>query len=192
MPHIAPQTAGVNSPPTPYYVDESTTLYLGRCEDVLPRLEPVDHIITDPPYSEKVHKTVRSSKLKAGHPKERGNWHRNVDLGFVHLSPELREVCAMEFARLARRWVLVFSDVEGAPAWWDDLTVAGLEYVRTGFWHKPGGTPQFSGDRPANAVEAITICHPKGRKRWNGGGGFGFWSVPIVQNRGDTLFGGVA
>lgn len=186
MSTIVPEPAPPQVQPEPYYSDDLVTLYLGRCEDVLPTLAPVDHIITDPPYSQKVHAAVRSSKLKEGHPKERGNWHRNVDLGFVHLSPDLRALCGREFARLAKRWVLVFSDVEGAPGWWADLTGNGLDYVRTGFWHKPGATPQFSGDRPANAVEAITICHPKGRKRWNGGGNFAFWSVPIVQNRGDV------
>lgn len=171
---------------TPYYADDSVTLYLGDCREVLPTLEQVDHIITDPPYSEHTHKAVRSSKVKAGHPKERGNWERNVDLGFVHLSPELRALCSAEFARLAQRWVLVFSDLESAHLWRDDLTSDGLDYVRTGIWHKTGSTPQFSGDRPATAVETITICHPKGRKRWNGGGGHAFWSVSIVQNRGDV------
>lgn len=81
-------------------------------------------------------------------------------------------------------WVLVFSDIESDHLWRGDLTAAGLDYVRTGVWHKVGSTPQFSGDRPATAVEAITICHPKGRKRWNGGGSHAIWSVPIVLDRG--------
>lgn len=172
---------------TPYYEDDLVTLYHGRCEDVLPTLEAVDHVITDPPYSEHVHGNARSSRMQSAN--DRGGRYgadtrRNVDLGFDHLTPELREVCAREFARLARRWVLVFSDVESPHLWRDDLVSAGLDYVRTGFWHKVGCTPQFSGDRPATAVEAITICHPKGRKRWNGGGSHAFWSVPIVLDRG--------
>lgn len=44
-------------------------------------------------------------------------------------------------------------------------------------------TPQFTGDRPATGFEAITICHPKGKKRWNGGGSHAVWSYPIVLNR---------
>jgi len=170
---------------TPYYTDESVTLYLGKCEDILPTLEPVDHIITDPPYSEHTHKSVRSAKMQAN---DRGGKYgadtrRVVDLGFDHLTPELREFCAEQFARLARRWVLVFSDVESDHLWRSDLTDAGLDYVRTGAWHKVGSTPQFSGDRPATAFEAITICHPKGKKRWNGGGSHAWWSVPIVLDR---------
>jgi site-specific DNA-methyltransferase (adenine-specific) len=35
---------------TPYYADEWVTLYHGDCRDVLPTLEPVDLVLTDPPY----------------------------------------------------------------------------------------------------------------------------------------------
>lgn len=171
----------------PYYADDLVTLYHGKCEDVLPTLEPVDHVITDPPYSEHVHGAARSSRMQSAN--DRGGRYgadvrRNVDLGFAPLTPELRALCAAEFARLSRRWVLVFSDVESAPLWRDDLTTAGLDYVRTGAWIKVGATPQFSGDRPATGFEAITICHPKGRKRWNGGGKHGVWTHPIVLDRG--------
>ena len=171
----------------PYYSDDVVTLWHGRCEDVLPALEQVDHIITDPPYSEHVHGNARSSRMQSA--SDRGGRYgadtrRNVDLGFDHLTSELRAACGEQFARLARRWVLVFSDIESGHLWRDDLTANGLDYVRTGIWHKVGCTPQFSGDRPATAAETITICHPKGRKRWNGGGGHAFWSVPIVLERG--------
>jgi site-specific DNA-methyltransferase (adenine-specific) len=173
----------------PYYQDESVTLYHGRCEDVLPSLREVHHVITDPPYSEHVHSNARSSRMKPAN--DRGGKYgadsrRNVDLGFDALTPELRAFCAEQFARLARRWVLVFSDIESDHLWRDNLTSAGLDYCRTGIWHKLGSTPQFSGDRPATAVEAITICHPSGRKRWNGGGSHALWAVPIVLDRGGT------
>jgi|SRR5262245_17461097 len=34
----------------PYYTDEYVTLYHGNCLDVLPQLEVVDLVVTDPPY----------------------------------------------------------------------------------------------------------------------------------------------
>lgn len=173
----------------PYYQDEHVTLWHGKAEDVLPTLGQVDHVITDPPYSEHVHGAVRSSRMQSAN--DRGGRYgadsrRNVDLGFAHLTPELRAFCAAEFARLARRWVLVFSDTESSHLWRDDLTANGLDYVRTGAWIKVGSTPQFSGDRPATGFEAITIAHPKGRKRWNGGGKHAVWTFPIVLDRGRT------
>lgn len=170
----------------PYYSDSSVTLYHGDCRDVLPLLDTVDAVITDPPYSEHTHKSVRSAKMLAN---DRGGRYgadtrRAVNLGFDSLTPELRAFCAAEFARLARRWVIVFSDVESDHLWRTDLVTAGLDYVRTGAWIKVGSTPQFSGDRPATGFEALTICHPIGRKRWNGGGRHAVWSVPIVSDRG--------
>lgn len=170
----------------PYYTDDLVTLYHGDCLDVLPSVDRVDAIVTDPPYSERTHSNVRSSKMRAN---DRGGRYgddtrRVVDLGFEHMNEPLRDACAEHFARLASRWVLVFSDVESDHLWRSALTAHGLDYVRTGAWVKVGSTPQFSGDRPATAFEAITIAHPKGRKRWNGGGKHALWSVPIVLDRG--------
>lgn len=169
-----------------YYENDWVTLHHGEAEDVLLTLDAVDHFIADPPYSEHVHGAARSSRMNSAN--DRGGKYgadvrRNVDLGFVHLSDELRTFLAEEAARLTRRWVLVFSDTEGAHLWADELGRAGLDYVRTGAWIKRGSTPQFSGDRPATGHESITICHPKGRKRWNGGGAHAIWDVPIVLNR---------
>jgi len=35
---------------TPYYQDDACTIYHGDCRDILPGLEPVDLVLTDPPY----------------------------------------------------------------------------------------------------------------------------------------------
>lgn len=169
----------------PYYEDESATVYLGDYRDVLPELEGVDAVICDPPYSEHTHGNIRSAKMMAN---DRGGKYgsdtrRNVELGFDSLNAVDRAFLATQFSRLSRRWVLVFSDVESDHLWRDDMIEAGLDYVRTGAWIKTGSTPQFSGDRPATGFEAITIAHPKGRKRWNGGGSHAVWNVPIVLNR---------
>ncbi|MFI5839436.1 DNA-methyltransferase [Catenuloplanes sp. NPDC051500] len=36
----------------PYYADATTTLYLGDMRDIVPRLDPVDLVLADPPYAE--------------------------------------------------------------------------------------------------------------------------------------------
>jgi site-specific DNA-methyltransferase (adenine-specific) len=36
--------------PTPYYQDSHCVIYHGDCLDILPHLEPVDLVLTDPPY----------------------------------------------------------------------------------------------------------------------------------------------
>ena len=35
---------------TPYYQDDYCTIYRGDCREILPLLEPVDLVVTDPPY----------------------------------------------------------------------------------------------------------------------------------------------
>jgi DNA modification methylase len=169
---------------TPYYEDASVRLYLGDCREVLPQLEPVDHVITDPPYSEHVHSKSRAGArvlTEGGHD---AAFFRAADFGFDAMTPELMALVACEASRLSRRWVLVFSDAESTTAWREALTSAGLDYCRTGAWVKLNATPQFTGDRPAVGYEAITMAHPKGRKRWNGGGTHGVWTHAIAQNRG--------
>jgi hypothetical protein len=51
-------------------------------------------------------------------------------------------------ARLARRWILVFCQVEAAMKWRAALEAGGAVYKRTCQWIKPDGKPQYSGDRP--------------------------------------------
>jgi adenine-specific DNA-methyltransferase len=36
--------------PKPYYQDDAVTIYHGDCREILPRIEPVDLVLTDPPY----------------------------------------------------------------------------------------------------------------------------------------------
>lgn len=174
----------------PYYQDGSVTLYHGDCRDVLAEFViasgvGVDHVITDPPYSEHVHSRSRRggeglSVDGSGRPAS-CSFSRVKEFGFEAMTDELRAFCGQVFGELAQRWTLVFSDVEMSHLWRRDIAA---DFVRTMFWRKLGGTPQFTGDRPAVACEAITACHAPGRKRWNGGGKHGFYEVPIVLNRG--------
>jgi DNA modification methylase len=171
------------------------SLHHGDCIEWMRSLpdKSVDHVICDPPYSEHVHRNARSAQrktpLRSGNGKvyesgERRGISRGVDFGFAHVTPATMGAVALEVARFARRWVAVFSDVESCHLWREALEGAGLDYMRTAFWHKLAGAPQFSGDRPAVACEAITLAHPKGRKRWNGGGKAGIYQVAIELNRG--------
>lgn len=161
-------------------------LHLGDCIEGMRAMadKSVDMVCADPPYSRHVHECSRRGSTGYEGDTGKSAISRNRDLGFAYLDDETRLALAEQYARIARRWVAVFSDTESAHLWRRDLEHYGLEYVRTMFWHKVGSTPQFTGDRPAVALEAITLCHPTGRKRWNGGGKHGLYQVPIVLNRG--------
>lgn len=91
-------------------------------------------------------------------------------------------------ARLARRWILVFCQVEAAMKWRAAIETAGAVYQRTCQWTKPDGKPQYSGDRPGIGSESIVACYAPGRSTWNGGGSHG---VFIVNKSGDARTGPV-
>lgn len=181
----------------PYYQDSSVTIYHGDCRDILPDLASVAVCVTDPPYSEHVHKKSRAGGRELGGSELGGsesgrsigspaNYSRSVDFGFESLTEELRRFAADQIALLVKRWALVFSDVESSYLWRTDLVDVGMDYVRTGAWVKKGATPQFTGDRPAVGFEAITIVHQPGKKHWSGGGSHAVWSFPIALDRGGT------
>ena len=169
----------------------------GDCFDLFSSIKDksVDVVFDDPPYSEHVHNNSRRSvqgvrnstpESAAGElirPKrgERLAISKPRPLEFEPLTEADRKKLARQYARVARRWVLVCCDIEGRQAWQDELEDVGLQYVRTLFWHKLGSTPQFTGDRPSEGMEAIVVAHPKGRKRWNGGGKDNFYQSPIVR-----------
>lgn len=163
----------------------------GDCLAILEREQQisrcaVDHVITDPPYDDHVHaKSRRGGSGKNPLPdvaQQPCRISRAHDFGFNAITPAELAQAAFHFARIALRWTLVFSNVELAPDWRMALRNEGLDYVRTMAWIKERATPQFTGDRPAAGFETITLCHPKGKKKWNGGGKQGVYSAPVVQN----------
>lgn len=140
------------------------------CRDVLARIPDmsIDHIISDPPFEIEAH--TKQRRVKRGRSVGTGdNRVAKVDaLSFEPLSFELRAFCGSQFARIAKRWSIVFCQAEASQLWREAMS--GLSYRRTGVWVKPDGMPQLTGDRPGMGYETIVFCHRKGRSRWNGGG----------------------
>lgn len=155
----------------PFYEDAAVTLFHGDCRDVLPLLDRVDHVITDPPFEAEAHTLQRRVKREGG-------IMECEPLPFAPMDEAGRESAAKSLAALAQRWVIVFCQIEGAPLWRASLEGAGLVYKRTCLWIKPDGMPQYTGDRPGMGYEAFVALHTNGRSRWNGGGKHGVWTVP--------------
>lgn len=145
---------------TPYYQRAGITIYHGDCRDVIGSLDAVDHVMTDPPYSDDTHNGARTgSDLKDN--------RKLVDFA----STQAAEIAALLSLVRLHRWAVLTCD------WQHVLPLkqsppAGWRFVRAGVWVKPNGTPQFTGDRPAQGWEAVAIFHAgvSGRMRWNGGG----------------------
>lgn len=158
--------------PTPYYQDDFCTIYHANCLDILPHLPMVDHVITDPPYSERTHKGARSQ-----------NDLDNSMINFSHIKFDALKATLESIKVL--RWVVITTDTEHAAQM--VLTPPQcFEFVRLGVWIKPNGAPQFTGDRPAQGFEQVAILHPAGKKRWNGGGYPAVWTCNKVNGRHPT------
>lgn len=148
------------------------TLYLGDCREILPTLGKVDCVLSDPPYGEDdTHFGHLSGvTLRNGEPARQALRFPGINLA--------------ECVRLAKQWTEISKGWCVFTCEWKfihALDDAGV-LVRFGIWRKPDGAPQFTGDRPGTGWEAVAICHKSGKKRWNGGGKHGFWSVPKGEN----------
>lgn len=133
--------------------------------EVLPALgdKAVTHVITDPPYTDKTSLNARSAPDGSGGSKL-SEARAFIDFAGV----DGREAwIAREAVRLASRWCIIWSALEQIGAY---AAASPTAWVRGTVWLRTNSAPQFTGDRPGQACEAINILHAPGRKRWNRGG----------------------
>lgn len=143
----------------------------GDCLEVMKKMpdKSVDLVLTDPPYEQEAHTLQRRVK--------RGGGVMEVEaLTFPPITKELREESSKEMARLAKKWVVVFCQIEASHLWVEELKKNGLVYKRTCIWVKPDGMPQYSGDRPGMGYETMVVMHTTGKSMWNGGGRTGVFT----------------
>jgi DNA modification methylase len=168
----------------PYYDSGGITIYHGDCLEVLPQLEQVDHVITDPPYGRDIYLRMRNQDSAGGNRRHKIKGEDSLiamRAGAIGSIDDLLIPSSVEMALLTKRWALVFSDVENCHRWRDGMEAGGHRYVRTGAWIKPDAMPQMTGDRPGVGFEPCTITHAQGRMRWNGGGYQALWTHNIVK-----------
>jgi hypothetical protein len=147
---------------TLYYEQDGITIFHADCRDVLPTIEAVDHVITDPPFEAEAHTLARRVRSGGG-----------VDvlhIPFAAIDQDTRLLCGSEIGRIAQRWVLTFCQIEAAMTWRSAYERSGLTYKRSCVWVKPDGAPQFTGDRPGMGFETIVAMHRTTPSAWNGGG----------------------
>jgi site-specific DNA-methyltransferase (adenine-specific) len=143
-------------------------MILGDAFKLLPTMADasVDHVITDPPYSEQVHVGARTLKDLDS---------KLVDFNSIN-EADFLQFCA-EAVRIAKRWVIMTCDFKHIVAAQD----AGLPVIRCGVWVKPNAAPQFTGDRPGTGFETVLILHREGKKRWHGGGHHAVWTTNRIN-----------
>jgi site-specific DNA-methyltransferase (adenine-specific) len=153
------------------------TLYLGDCREILPMLDRVDAVISDPPFEAEAH-TQQRRALGRGHEDGRRDI-LNAALPFAAIDEASRSLISVQVSRLAKGWVLIFCQAEAVGDWRAALEAAGAKYRRAMVWVKPDGMPQFSSDRPGMGYESIVSAWAGGgASKWNGGGKHGVFVIP--------------
>jgi len=150
---------------TPIYDTGGFRIYHGDCLTL--DIDPVDVMITDPPFAPKTHSNARTNK---------GGHKGGSDLiDFAPLDYDGLVARLEHLAQFVKTWA-VFTCEWTYAAKMDKNPPSGWEFVRCGVWTKPDGAPQITGDRPGQGWEAIVFLHrlnakgKPGRKKWNGGG----------------------
>jgi len=151
-------------------------LILGDCVDVLPLLDKVDAVVTDPPFEEEAHTLQR--RINRGRSRNGPDDKIiNEPLGFDALDENLRYQTALWCSYLSKGWIIIFCQAEAVQIWRETLESNGATYKRAMVWIKPDGMPQYSGDRPAMGYESIVAAWgSKGKSSWNGGGRHGVFN----------------
>lgn len=164
---------------TPYYDADGVTIYHGDCREILPTLGVCDHVITDPPYDVETHAGARTAKRDADGRVDPQTHKIRIDFDPLDVASTVPVLLAH-----ASRWTVAFCGMEMLG---DYRRAAGDAWIRAGFWRRPDGAPQFTGDRPGQPGEGIAIMHKplsagrQGRTRWNGGGHHAYYEFMVVK-----------
>jgi hypothetical protein len=159
----------------------------GNCIELLEGFTP-DVLITDPPYSEHVHKSATSCGTPGARPSTKAKGAAHRDLGFSSIETlegeELREFICKLAAR-TRRWSVIFTDTESIGNWKSGLEQAGATYIRAIPWVR-WSMPQLSGDRPPQGHEMVMLAwvSQKGKKSWNGPGNLTHFAHTCMRGAG--------
>jgi DNA modification methylase len=136
------------------------TLYLGDCREVLTSRSAVDHIITDPPYSERTH---------ARHDENASKRRDNADakaLGYSALSESDVGALAALLGASSRGWVAWLTDSELAP----HIRKAFDALGRTTFpplpFYQSGRSVRLAGDGPCSWTDWIVVARTKALNKW--------------------------
>lgn len=145
------------------HLASGVSLYLGDCREIIPSLEPVEHIFTDPPYEQ-------ISQDRIGGIKRNDGGRVTERLSFSGIDLIRDDVCRLSKS-VCSGWAIFFCTGEGIAPWRDSIESAGIKYKAPMVWVKPDAMPKFNGQGPALGFEAIALgwCGP-GHSSWNGGG----------------------
>jgi site-specific DNA-methyltransferase (adenine-specific) len=139
-------------------------LWHGDCREVLPTLQPVDAVITDPPYSERTH--AGHDATARGHKGSGNDGAARAGLGYQAMTPEAADWFAAEYARLCLGWVVWMTDHTLAPDIAKSLQNRGRYVFAPLPFFAPGSRVRLSGDGPSSWTDWIVVSRTAAQSRW--------------------------
>lgn len=135
---------------------EGITVHLGDCRDILPTLGMVDHIITDPPFSEQTH---------SGHNGISSRTNRTA-LSYGSISEAEAEALGALFAASCSGWVVWFTDHHLAPLIRLTMKASGRAVFAPLPFIQPGRSVRLSGDGPSSWTDWMVCARTSALKKW--------------------------
>ncbi|WP_133125109.1 DNA-methyltransferase [Thalassospira lohafexi] len=149
------------------------TLYLGNCLEVMPHIDPVDHVMTDPPYEAIMHQ----AKAKASQRKLRTDGKPEIQSLDFDAIDDIRDEVVSQCAAICSGWLLAFCSPEGVGRWANTINASDAKYKRACVWIKPDAAPQMNGQGPAMGAENFVVAWcGTGYAKWNAGGKRGVYT----------------
>lgn len=139
-------------------------LYQGDCMEIMPTLNKVDAVVTDPPFEQQAHTAMRRTQksIKTG---------EKASLDFAAITEDVRSYIPLWCKQNCNGWFMAFCQVEAVSDWRYAMEEAEIKYKRAMSWVKPDSSPQFNGQMPAQGYECIALAWcGSGHSKWNGGG----------------------
>ena len=147
-------------------------LYHADCLEVMAALEPVDHVISDPPYEDSLHASKNSlrGRVRADNgPDLKGLDFKGID--------SIRAAVVYGASAVCTGWFIAFCTIEGVAYWAEAINASKMKYKRGCLWVKPDATPQLNGQGPGQGAECfVTAWNGIGHARWNAGGKRGVYT----------------
>lgn len=136
------------------------TLYLGNSTAILPTLDGIDHVITDPPYGEGTHAQHDQRAAR------RSDGANAKALGYDALTEDDVRALAELLASKCDGWIVWMTNfdlaavVKRALADVDRCTFPGLPF------HDPGRSVRLAGDGPSSWTDWIMVARTAKLHRW--------------------------
>lgn len=136
------------------------TLLLGDCLEIMPHLGRVDHVITDPPYSDRTHKGHDSWNKPGADGSVRS------PLGYAGISEAKAKTVAEAISSICDGWIVWMTDHNLVPTIEAKLASIGRKVFAPLPFYQSGRSVRLAGDGPCSWTDWIIVSRTAKQSKW--------------------------